>query len=494
MHTSAIPRLGGVAIYASVVVALSTLPLVSNQFTQSLAAHSRELLIVLVPASLVLLLGIYDDLRGTNATVKFVGLGLIATLFYAMGGRIDTLSIPFMGTLHFPSVIAYLITVFWLVGISNAVNLIDGMDGLATGVALFSSIVILLLALGGGNPLLIAITLVLSGALIGFLRYNFNPASIFLGDSGALFVGFLLAALSVTTAQKSTTAVAVITPILAFGLPVVDTGVTMARRLVSGRPIFQGDGEHIHHMLLARGWSQRRVVLILYAVCAVFGLLATLFAKTSSPVTGLVTLVISVTVIIAVGRLRYHEVDELRAGMKRTVGHRRVRVANNIRVRRASLALTKALSLNELFEAVGQMLEFEEFAYANAQIGQVAHAAANERAFTEAKKRGAPERLEFVNGRIAWSWSGDGIHVDDVIGSSEYWCFRLPLATQNAEWGWMNLYRPLVGPPLLLDMNYLASFLQTELSEAAERILGPHSNPSDFGKLPLPVTARKVVG
>jgi len=180
--------------------------------------------------------------------------------------------------------------------------------------------------------------------------------------------------------------------------------------------------------------------------------------------------------------------------MKRTVGVRRVRVANNIRVRRASLALTKALSLNELFEAVAQMLEIEEFAYANAQIGQVTHAAANERAFTHAKRRGKAECLEFVNGRIAWSWARDGVTVEDVIGSSEYWCFRLPLATENAEWGWMNLYRPLVGPPLLLDMNYLASFLQAELSEAAERILGSHLNPSGFGKLPLPVTARKVVG
>jgi hypothetical protein len=140
------------------------------------------------------------------------------------------------------------------------------------------------------------------------------------------------------------------------------------------------------------------------------------------------------------------------------------------------------------------MLEFEEFAYANLQIGQVSHASANERAFTHAKKRGAPQGLEFVNGRIAWSWAGDGVNEEDVIGSSDHWCFRLPLATENAEWGWMNLYRPLVGPPLLLDMNYLASFLQTELSEAAERILGSHANSSSFGNIPLPVTARKLVG
>ena len=494
MHKSAVPRLGGIAIFASFILALSTLPLVSNLLTDSLRPHTSQLFIILIPATLVLLLGVYDDLRGANAAIKFLGLGLIASLFYAMGGRIEVLAIPFVGAIHFHPAIGFFITVFWLVGISNAFNLIDGIDGLAPGAALFSSLVILVVSLAGENPLMVVVALVLCGSLAGFLRYNFNPASIFLGDSGALFVGFLLASLSVLGAQKATTAVAVITPILAFGLPVVDTGMTMARRLISGRPLFQGDGEHIHHMLLARGWSQRRVVMILYAVCAVFGLLATVSTKTSSPVTGLVLFVIAVAVIIAVGHLRYHEVDELRAGMKRTVGDRRVRVANNIRVRRASLALTKALSLNELFEAVAQMLEFEEFAYANAQIGQVTHAAANERAFTHAKRRGKAECLEFVNGRIAWSWARDGVTVEDVIGSSEFWCFRLPLATENGEWGWMNLYRPFVGPPLLLDMNYLASFLQRELSEAAERILGSHLNPSGFGKLPLPVTARKVVG
>ena len=114
------------------------------------------------------------------------------------------------------------------------------------------------------------------------------------------------------------------TPILAFALPVVDTGVTMVRRLIGGRPIFQGDSEHIHHMLLARGWSQRHVALVLYAVCAMFGLLAAISTKTSSPLTGFGLFVIAVAVIVAVGHLRYHEMEELRAGVKRTVGDRRV--------------------------------------------------------------------------------------------------------------------------------------------------------------------------
>jgi len=494
VHTVAIPRLGGVAIYLSLLVALSSLLLVSNLVTDSLSYYSPVFFKVLIPSSLVLLLGVFDDLRGTNAIVKFIGLGLIASLFYAMGGRIAAMAVPFVGVVHLPAVISFVITVFWLVAISNAFNLIDGVDGLATGAALFSSVVILIVALAGGHSVMIVVAIVICGALAGFLRYNFNPASIFLGDSGALFVGFLLAALSLLGAQKATTAIAVITPILAFGLPVVDTTVTMARRVIGRRPIFEGDGEHIHHMLLARGWSQRRVVLILYSVCAGFGLLAALSTKTSSPMTGFVLFVIAAAVIVAVGQLRYHEVDELRAGVKRTVGHRRLRVANNVRVRRAGLALSKASSLNEVFEALSNMLEFEEFAYANVQLGQAGRAQAGEGAFKAMRQRRSLQQIEFSHGQISWSWKRAGVEAEDVIGSSDYWCFRLPLSTANGEWGWLNLYRPLSSPPLLLDLNYLSGFLRIELSEAAERVIISFEESPSPGKVPLTMTAGKIAG
>ena len=147
VHRIAIPRLGGVAIYLSLLLALSSLLLVSNVLTETLAFYRPQFFKVLIPCSLVLLLGVYDDLRGTNAAVKFLGLGLIASLFYALGGRIEVVAIPFAGMVHLPPVIGFLLTVFWLVAISNAFNLIDGMDGLASGAALFSSIVILVVAL-----------------------------------------------------------------------------------------------------------------------------------------------------------------------------------------------------------------------------------------------------------------------------------------------------------------------------------------------------------
>jgi UDP-GlcNAc:undecaprenyl-phosphate GlcNAc-1-phosphate transferase len=494
IHTNAIPRLGGVAIYLSLVVALSTLPMVSNLLTESLRSYGPQIFVVAIPATLVLLLGIYDDLKGTNAKFKFIGLGLIGALFFAMGGRIEALAIPFVGTVQLPAVVSFIITVFWLVAIANAFNLIDGMDGLATGAALFASIVILIVSMAQGNPLMIVASLVLCGALAGFLRYNFNPASIFLGDSGALFIGFLLAALSIIGAQKATTAVAVITPILAFGLPVVDTSVTMVRRVISGRPLFQGDGEHIHHMLLARGWSQRRVVLILYGVCALFGLLAALSTTTSSPQTGFILFVIAVAVMIAVGHLRYHELDELRAGVRRTVGDRRLRVANNIRVRRASLSLSKASNLHDLFDALAVMLEFEEFAYASLQLGVPGRAETNELALKAAGQRRPIQNAQFLNGRIWWKWERAGANGDAIVGSSRYWCLRLPLSSGTTILGWLNLYRPFDGPPLLLDTNYLSGLLRKDLGEAAQRILQSHDQRLGSGNVAMPMAAGKVTG
>jgi UDP-GlcNAc:undecaprenyl-phosphate/decaprenyl-phosphate GlcNAc-1-phosphate transferase len=447
IHHTAVPRLGGIALYISCLSALSLLPFVDNLLTQTLSGFKSEFFTLLIPATLVLLLGAYDDLRGANAVVKFAGLGLIASLFFAMGGRIDALSIPLVGSLQLSPLLSFVVTVVWLVGIANAFNLIDGLDGLASGAALFSSLVILGVSVSQERTLTIVVALVLCGALAGFLRYNFNPASIFLGDSGSLFTGFLLAALSVLGTQKATTAVAIVVPILAFGFPVVDTAMTMGRRLLSRKPVFEGDREHIHHMLLARGWSQRRAALVLYGVCALFGLVALIFPATGSKLTGFMLFVISVAVIIAVGHLRYHEVDELRAGVKRTVADRRLRVANNIRVRRAALAVSKASDFDEMFEATRHLLEFGEFSFASAELGP-------------------PGRR-----RVYWSWP------DANEPSGEDWNIRLPLVKDGVEWGWLNFYRSIDSEPLLVDTNYLADLFRREFTEAAARILTRDEEP-----------------
>jgi UDP-GlcNAc:undecaprenyl-phosphate GlcNAc-1-phosphate transferase len=224
--------------------------------------------------------------------------------------------------------------------------------------------------------------------------------------------------------------------------------------------VFEGDKEHIHHMLLARGWSQRRAALVLYGVCAIFGLVALIFPATGSKLTGFMLFVISVAVIIAVGHLRYHEVDELRAGVKRTVADRRLRVANNIRVRRAALALSKAPDLEAMFEVTQQLLEFGEFSFANAQVGPV-----------------------------VWSWSATG-NDDDVAPSQTQWSVRLPLVKDGVEWGWLNFYRELNGEPMLVDANYLADLFRREFTEAAARILTQHEKPLAKAAMAMTVESR----
>jgi UDP-GlcNAc:undecaprenyl-phosphate GlcNAc-1-phosphate transferase len=461
IHVKSVPRLGGIAIFVSALLALSVLPLKDNLLTQTLRADSHQFLALLVCATLVLLLGVFDDLRGANAKVKFAVLSAVTTLFWVMGGRIAGLSIPFVGGVNLPPVLGFVLTLLWVVGITNAFNLIDGIDGLATGSALFALLVILVISLVQGNAFVTVVALALSGALAGFLRYNFNPASIFLGDSGALFVGFSLAALSIQGAQKASTAVAVAIPIFAFALPVVDTVVTIGRRFVSGKPIFQGDRGHIHHMLLSRGWSQRRVALSLYAVSALFGLLAMLFVSSSSQLTATVLFVVGIAVVTAVGHLRYPEVAEIRASVKRNIGERRARAANNIRIRRACQTLAQATTLDELFGEVSDMLDFGEFVYANVQLSYHGRPIAD----------GATSQAVVPDGRIQWAWQREGSDPERIVGSDRFWTLRLPLATARGPLGYINLYRALDDSPMRLDVNYLCALFQPEMSQAAERIL-----------------------
>jgi len=494
LHTKAIPRLGGVALFISCALALLTLPFIDNLLTQTLRTYSADLWVAFVPSTLVLLFGVYDDLRGSNAIVKVVALGMIATFFFWLGGRIDALSVPYWGSVQLPFALSYVITVLWLVGIANAFNLIDGMDGLAAGAALFSSLVILAVSIAQGKPIMIVVSLVMCGALAGFLRYNFNPASIFLGDSGALFIGFTLASLSVLGVQKATTAVAIVVPILAFGFPMVDTAVTMGRRLLSKRPIFQGDTEHIHHMLLARGWSQRQVAIVLYGVCASFGLVAVLFNATSSPVVGFFLFVMSAVVIIAVGHLRYHEVDEIKAGVKRNLSDRRLRVANNIRVRRAARTLSGATELHDVFAVLRHLLEFGEFEFANAQFGRVGQPIINQCAFDNAMDRYPQDRIDFRHGLVHWSWADDGIDSESVLNGRSSWCFRLPLTKDGVEWGWLNLYRSFNSDALLVDTNYLSDLFRRELTTAIERILLSHEAALAPAALMVNVQVKEIAG
>jgi UDP-GlcNAc:undecaprenyl-phosphate/decaprenyl-phosphate GlcNAc-1-phosphate transferase len=481
VHSAPVPRLGGVAVFASFAFALALLPLVDNLVTHAIVEHWQAATAVLASSTLVFLFGVFDDLKGASAKWKFVVQGLAGVVLFALGGRIGALTVPFVGSFELPPVLNFLFTIVWVVGVSNAFNLIDGLDGLAAGASLFAALVMLTVSLINGSPLVAVMTLALAGALIGFLRYNFNPASIFLGDSGSLFIGFLLAALSVTGSIKAQTAVAVAIPLMAFALPVIDTSFAIARRFISGKPLFEGDREHIHHKLLERGWSQRRVAFVLYGVCALFGMLALLFQSNGGvgKLTGLLLLVTGAAVILIAGRLRYHEVDEVRAGLRRNISERRVRAANHIQVRRASRALSHANSLGDMLAAMRQMLELGEFAYATVQLGRGGDHETSERVMA---RESGDKRLggaELRGGLICWDWERGDVEGHEIMDSHLFWTLRMPLSTDTAGWGYVNLYREFGGDGLLIDVNYLSNLFQREMALAAERVFTKVSEPAE---------------
>jgi UDP-GlcNAc:undecaprenyl-phosphate GlcNAc-1-phosphate transferase len=289
VHARPIPRLGGVAIVLGFFAPVTGLLLVETGLGAGLATSTSQVVGLFVGGLLVALLGLYDDLKGANAYQKFgVQIG-VAVLMWGLGYRIDTLSIPFGGTLEL-GVFSLPLTIFWFVGVMNAVNLIDGLDGLAGGIGLISVATLMVLALMDGNVLGALMCACLAGALVGFLFFNFNPARIFMGDTGSLFLGFVLAAFSISTSSKSSTAIALTVPILALALPIVDTMLAIGRRVVARRPIFSADQEHIHHRLLRAGLSHRGTVLVLYAVAMSFAGFALLVRVASQPIAGLILL------------------------------------------------------------------------------------------------------------------------------------------------------------------------------------------------------------
>ncbi|MFZ0732377.1 MAG: MraY family glycosyltransferase [Candidatus Sulfotelmatobacter sp.] len=351
LHSTPLPRLGGVAIFTSFCACMGMAALWISQHPLLHSPNSLEtLIVILVPAALIFLLGVYDDLHGVGPYFKFTVQGIAATMLYMGGLRIVNIPVIF-GDRVLPWYIGLILTVGWVLAITNAFNLIDGLDGLAAGSALFSTMVAFVVALLNGPPLVEIMTIALAGAILGFLRYNFNPATIFLGDSGSLLIGFLLSAVALNGAQKAPTVVAVAIPIVSFGLPILETVLSIIRRLISGRPVFTADAEHIHHKLLQHGLTHRQVVILLYGVSAVFALLSLFLLWPTGSSLGLVLCVLGVGIWIGVQHLGYLEFGELARVAHRTLDQPQIFV-NNLAIRRA----TEELKVARDYEQVRRIL------------------------------------------------------------------------------------------------------------------------------------------
>ena len=301
-HVIPIPRLGGVAIFTAVIGTYASLQLVrlsAGPFIRS----GMPFAVKLLPAVIVIFgVGLFDDIFEVRAWQKLGAQSIAATLAWAAGIHLGAI-----GQHQFSTPLNFAVTVLWIVACTNAVNLIDGVDGLATGVALFASITTLIAGLLNGNMALAFATVPLVGALSGFLRFNFNPASIFLGDCGSLTLGFLLGCYGVVWSEKSTTLLSMTAPLLALSIPLLDSCIAVARRFIRNQPIFTADHSHIHHKLLSRGLTPRRVVLILYGFCAIAAAASLLLTMKQQRYQGFVIVLVCLTVWLGIQHLGYNE-------------------------------------------------------------------------------------------------------------------------------------------------------------------------------------------
>jgi len=285
VHVAPRPRLGGLAVAAGVAGATLVGKVVGGALTTSALEDGARMWGMGAGALLVLAVGVVDDIRGVSPATKLAAQIVAAGLALAGGYHVGGVTNPFTGTYVVFGGVGALLTIAWVVAVTNAFNLIDGLDGLAAGVALISAVPLLTIAWIEGRLDVVPLWAALAGALAGFLVHNFAPASIFLGDSGSLLVGYLIALLAVQALEKSATLVVVLASVLALGLPIVDLALAVVRRMPTGglKGIVQGDRGHLHHRLLAPGTaSHRRPVLVLYGVAVACGVIAVVAAVTQS--------------------------------------------------------------------------------------------------------------------------------------------------------------------------------------------------------------------
>ena len=344
-HAGPVPRVGGIPIMASYLAAFAVLlaaPLAANRMIADSLPLGWN---VFRAAAVVFMAGLADDLFGLKPWQKLAGQALAACLAFRGGVQVTALA-----GLNVPPWAGFGLTLLWLVGCANAFNLIDGVDGLAAGAGLFATVTILLGALLTNNVPLALATVPLAGALLGFLRYNFNPASIFLGDSGSLTLGFLLGSYSVIWGQKSATALGMTAPLMALAVPLLDTAIAIARRFLRQQPIFAGDAGHIHHRLLARGLTPRRVALLLYGACGVAATLSLVASLARNQFKGLIVVLFCCAVWIGVHYLGYVEFSM--AGRMFLRGAFRRRLNSELALQAFEQALRVASTPDEVWETV----------------------------------------------------------------------------------------------------------------------------------------------
>lgn len=321
-----IPRLGGIAVIIGFLVSciylltIMTLEKTFNPFGEE--QYFYKLMGLLLGIIVLAVFCFIDDVKGLPAIVKLIGQTIAAIIVVSFGIQIDNINIPFLEqTLNIDNhIYIYILSIGWIIGITNAINLIDGLDGLSSGITLISCFSLIIVFTMNQSPI-IAIILItaLAGAIVGFLPYNFNPAKTFIGDTGAQFLGFSLAVISILGTAKTYTLLVLISPLIILALPICDTVFAIIRRIIKGRSIkavFAPDTGHLHHKLMKKGYTQKQAVLILYGISACLGMFAIILLE--SGIWKAISFALMVIAIIAVGYKDFFKVKRDKDKNKKT--------------------------------------------------------------------------------------------------------------------------------------------------------------------------------
>ena len=326
VHKKPIPRFGGPAVIAGFLLATIYL-LITSSIEGNIELFSEDNYFIKVVGFLIGILIIsfvcyFDDTKGIPPLVKLAGQVVAAAIVVSFGIKINNFNLPFFeGNIVLNNVFSIILTMGWIVGITNAINLIDGLDGLSTGIAIISSVCLLIIFALNGSPLIaIIIITALVGALAGFLPFNFNPAKTFLGDIGSNFIGFTLSVVSILGVAKTATAFVIVLPMIVLGLPIFDTLSAIVRRLIKGKSlkaVIQPDRGHLHHKLIAKGFTQKEAVLILYGISVACGMFAVILFE--SDIWKAISFALMVIAVVAIGyrefiALKEEEKQEINKG------------------------------------------------------------------------------------------------------------------------------------------------------------------------------------
>ena len=461
---SPVAKVGGIAILCTIAAVGPALWWVSGEWSRH-AIERGPVLGVLGGAAAMVLLGIWDDREELRPRVKLAFQVVAAALVWWVGVRFDGFAVP-GGYIELFAPTSLLITVFWFVALTNAFNLVDGADGVAGGAALTATLAMFVVSMYLGQTLVAYVLAVVAGAVVGFLFYNFPPATVYLGDAGSLALGFLLAGVGLVTSTKAATLLAVAIPVVSLGLPLLDTGLAIVRRIIRGDPIAARDLGHIHHRLNKLGHSPRKVALLLFGVSALLALASLLLLTPNLRLVGMAYAVLGVIAFVGLQRLHVPELLELRRAIARGL-RRPSTLGQNVALREALDAMAEMECPNEALEELGRAFERTDFLEAEIRLrGASAERETDTVVWSWARPNGSGGHLTpgpsqvidlAVARDIRLQRGGDPGRSDESELHAVHWEARLPLIDDRSGEleGWLTIRRPW-GTYLPSELDVLA--------------------------------------